>query len=494
MKSIKKFFLALLVCLFSSTIPFGIASCQYLGDLNSNSNYTEPPSNTSEKNESDSFDDNSTPDDSTPDDAIPTDRRDFADTKYATTKIINNYVVHSDLTQQSSVASQDSESALKGAFSHKNGEAYTDRGANEVWTAVCFDLETFYGETQNLQGKSVAFDVRIQNCNSSAALSVMKADGIRQAEHSFNCTPYNTSSNFSMRKEILNDDWVRFIISLDSLFTSNILTNVKYVLLVFSNVGCDESIDSVYYIDNLSIQETQPFEWYTESYNPDGYYDKTECLNVHIVGNSFIYYSSTSFWLQFISDINGAQIWTSYTWTPNGRIPNQYENAFGANGYMNNNDHPDIIYIQDFYDFNDALALSDFAKTLMNVSPQTELKVYPGENETTDGIMAAERMGLDCVNWRAVIKELKSKNGFSAENLNDAMDGWHPNELSGVIGALMIYMDLYGEIPDINRLFSAMNTIPDPLYGNIIADYLPGENKFLSLSLIFELAASYSGL
>ena len=246
----------------------------------------------------------------------------------------------------------------------------------------------------------------------------------------------------------------------------------------------------------MSIETAAPFEWYTNSYNPDKYYSKNEPLTVHLAGNSFIYYSNTAGWLETIATLNNANLTASFTSIGNGRIHNQYEAAFGLGGYMNENYKPDLIYIQDFYDFNDAFALNFFAEKLMEISPDTELKIYAAENETTDGLTAGENMGLDVVNWRALIKDLKTR-GFTTDHLNDARDGWHPNELSGVIGAILIYMDLYGEIPNIDTLFDKMQITSDNFYSTTLTNYLPGttsQEKYNSLSLIFTLAAEYANL
>ena len=514
MSSIKKFLLSSLVCACAFLFLFGSTACVTINYINSqsstsqessssnsssqsssNSSSTSQDSSSSDSSSQDSTDDNSGNTGNKPE-PTPLDANDLADTKYSYTKIINDWVVHSTLTQQSSFASEDSNYALKGSFNYKDGTPYTANGANSIWTTPCFDLEEYYGSAQNLQGKAVSFDVKIENTSSEAAVSIMRTDGIRQTEHILNLKPYAAFSNVSIVKETLNDEWVRFTVNLGSLFSANLLTNVKYIVLVFSNVGCNEEIDSVYYVDNMSIETATPLEWYTDSYNPDKYYSKNETLNIHLAGNSFIYYSNTAGWLNTIATLNNANLTASFTWVPNGRIPNQYEEAFSLYGYMNENYQPNLLYIQDFYDFNDAFALNFFAEKLMEISPYTELKIYTAENETTDGLLAGENMGLDVVNWRALIKDLKTR-GFTIDHLNDARDGWHPNELSGVIGAILIYMDLYGEIPNIDTLFDKMQITSDNFYGTTLTNYLPGttsQEKYNSLSLIFTLAAEYANL
>ena len=136
----------------------------------------------------------------------------------------------------------------------------------------------------------------------------------------------------------------------------------------------------------------------------------------------------------------------------NGRIPDQYERAFGSDGYMYT-EKVDVLFIQDFYAPSDVLALGPFLTELYAFSPKTELKIYAGENETEDGLRAASYYGVDHVDWRNAIKTLKTEHSFTNSNLN-AYDGWHPNDLSGFVGALMMYMELFGEAPDFEKVKS----------------------------------------
>ena len=422
------------------------------------------------------------------------DNGDLADMRYVSSKIINNWMVVSDLSLQSEHTYGNSGSAIKGSFDYTKGEAYTGNGGNQVWTALCLDLQTIYGDYKNLQGQSISFDLKLENCNPNPALSVMNKNEQRQTEYVFDASTKNSNGGEGITKEILDDEWIRITAYFDFLFDKDILAQSKYFVLVFSNVDCNEEENSQFYIDNVSINESG-LTWFTETYNPDGYYTGEKTLTVQIVGNSFIYYSSTAQWLDLLGMIDGNPMNVSYKWIPNGRIPDQYEAAFGNNGWMDGEYTPDLVYVQDFYSFTDAFALSDFARTMRERSPNTEIKVYPGENETEDGIKAASTIGVDLVNWRAAIKFLKTQ-GYTYLNLNDDNDGWHPNILSGFVGALMIYMDLYGEIPDIQSVWRMRDRITG-FYEKTIEDYLPGQTeaeKKEKLEAIFKLAKDYTGV
>ena len=426
---------------------------------------------------------------------IDADQNELTTPEYMSTKLIGEWMVHSDLTAQSSVSSQNSTSAIRGSFNNKNANCYTGEGGNWVWTAVCFDLKAVYGQSKNLKDQMLIFDVKVQNCSYISSIALVNSNGERATELPFNNKSDNTESSTGLLKEILDSGWIRITVYLDVLFEEKYTSQADTLILIFSNAFSDESADSVFYLDNLVIKTAPKNMWHTDNYNPSGYYSKTESLEIEVVGNSFIYYSDTAAWLQTIAELNGANLTSHFTWTPNGRIPDQYNNAFGVGGYMTTEYRPDLIYIQDFYDFNDAMSLNQFLAKLKTVSPETEMKIYPGENESEDGITASSETGLDLVNWRALIKDLKTQ-GFASNNLNDANDGWHPNELSGVAGAILIYMDLYGEAPDFTSLWNKIYSSYD-WYETCVADYLPGNSvteKQNYLSIILKTAAKYAGL
>ena len=179
---------------------------------------------------------------------------DIATMEYASSKIINNYVVHADIVEQAEVSSSSSDTAIKGSFRYNTQDAYTENGKNEVWSVLCFDLEAYFGETQNATSAHLTFDILLENCNESVAISIMGEDGIRQQEYSLNCNPNKPDSGAVIRttKTVLLNGWIRFTIFLEpGLFEYDASTNAKYLFFIFSNVGCDEEQDSTYYIDNV---------------------------------------------------------------------------------------------------------------------------------------------------------------------------------------------------------------------------------------------------
>ncbi len=420
---------------------------------------------------------------------IVPDKNDLSDLTYASSKIINNWMAVSDLALQNECISDNSTSAIKGVFNYRMGEAYTEMGGHQIWTAVGFDLQAYLGTSQNLTGKVISFDLKIENCQNTPSLFVTDANGQKQTEYAFNIQAQDGELENGTVKTSLSNGWVRICVYPEYLYDSEVISQIQSFSLVFSNVNCNEEENSVFYIDNVSVQEGD-LPWFKNAYNPTGYYSYEKRLTVKIVGNSFIYYSQTAAWLQIL----GGNLDVSFDWTSGGRIPDQYEKAFGENGYMDGTYTPDLVYVQDFYSLGDALAFNDFARTMHERSPNTELKIYPAENETEAGIVAAKKLGLDLVNWRAAIKELKTK-GYTATNLNDQVDGWHPSILSGLVGALMIYMDIYGEVPDLQMIWLRHELITD-FYNKHIDSYLPGQteiDKQQNWEDIFKLAQKYTG-
>ena len=185
MKSIKKLCLALLACLCTSATVFGLASCEGLGNFGNANNSSNDDSESSvsstllddsdEENKDDSsqseeessqeesvsnensseIEESSSDEKEEEEDTPPVGTGDMANLDYVSTQIINNWVVHSDLSLQSDSVSENSTSAIRGSFNNVGADCYTGEGGNWVWTAVCFDLKSYYGSSQNLQGKCV---------------------------------------------------------------------------------------------------------------------------------------------------------------------------------------------------------------------------------------------------------------------------------------------------------------------------------------------------
>ena len=253
---------------------------------------------------------------------------------------------------------------------------------------------------------------------------------------------------------------------------------------------------TVFYIEDLNFDDPTRAWENPLVYNHEGYYDKNEELEVMFAGNSFIEFSASAYWLNEIAKANGASLTAAYNWTPNGRISDQYTKAFGGDGYIKNGARPDVLFIQDFYTLDDALYLSNFLEELMTYSVFTEVMIYPADNESDDGLIAAEHYGLDLVNWRAAIHTLKNQLGFTTANLNYPDGATHANELNGVFGAAMAYMQLYGEIPDVNALMATIKTTLGR-EGDKVLNFLPGatlEEKTENFAIAMRACATLCGL
>lgn len=226
------------------------------------------------------------------------------------------------------------------------------------------------------------------------------------------------------------------------------------------------------------------------------YYDKDELLYVLFAGNSFIEFSDAPEWFTKICEMNNASGYAEYTWKPGAKMPDQYESAFGASGYMYNVTKPDVIFMQDIYDASDALKLGEYIAKMNTVSPQTELKVFPADNEGTDGSAAAKKYNVELVDWRTAIQELRRSHGFNKRNLNYDDDCWHANELNGLVGGVLSYISVYGEVPDTAALWNAACEYKGR-ENNLVSDFLPGsteEEKKAALGSIMQLCASMNGI
>ena len=358
-----------------------------------------------------------------------------------------------------------------------------------VWTWAEFRLADYYGDAQSLSNKTFRYDVRTENCGRYSSIILVDPNGKRSNEVSFDLT-YPTTDGASISVTPLNNGWTRIVIDMSMVyFGEDILENVSEVLIMFSNENCDGSKDSVFYLDNARIIDyTSPDNGVSDIpvNNPSGYYSKEEYLYIKIVGNSFVS-DTTSNCVSFLSllcEEFEAEVSISYLSIPNGRIPDQYEQAFGEKGYMQT-EKIDVLFIQDFYSNSDMDALGQFLDDLYILSPDTELKIYAGENETSDGLRASVYYGVDYVDWKSAIKTLKSDYGFTAANLN-GNDGWHPNPLSGFIGGLMLYMNLYGECPDL--------TIVEEIAMREVWGWIPGKTdaeKHQNFAFLCEVAIGF---
>jgi len=433
------------------------------------------------------------------------DPNDLATKQYLTSEIVNNYMLEAKLVLQDQVVSENSTSALKGSFNEDDADDWYDSsqdpngdGGKWVWSTACLDFDTLYGKNVNLTGKALTFDVKVENGDETSSIILLTENGTQLTQLPFNTNPNNPNASgcIGYSKTVLANGWVRITADFSILYSEENITDIDRLVIIFSCAFGDHRNDTVFYLDNMKLTDSTVV-WATPSvYNPNGYYDKNSAITVTFAGNSFIEFSASAYWLRSICEANGASATVNYVWTPNGTIENQYNNAFVSPGYMLQTNKPDVIFIQDVYTLNDALKLGEFLTQLYTVSTATEVKVFPAENESTFGNLSAKQYGLDLVNWRQAIKTLKTSHGFTDKNLNYLDSVLHANELSGVVGGVLAYMSLYGEIPDATALWE---TVVDTYgrEGDFVADFLPGDmeaDKKESLADILSLCAKMSGL
>ena len=387
---------------------------------------------------------------------------------------------------------------IKGTFNNVGADTYPgEDGGDWVWTFLAIDLPTINdGCNGDLRNCALEFKLKTVNCSPVSSIILFDENGNRSEEVAFQNNGQVSNAMFDVDSYISNG-WVDFVINLPLIYDEDTLDNVSKIALVFSNAYGNNAVDSIFYIDDYSFCDPTRAWTNPTVYNHAGYYDKDEALSVKFAGNSFIEFSASAYWLNEIALANGANLSATYNWTPNGRINDQYSKAFNSvDGYMTNGDKPDVLFIQDFYDLNDALLLGTFLEQTLFVSPFTEVMVYTADNETVDGITAANHYGLDLVNWRAAIHTLKNEHGFTTANLNYPDGATHANELNGVFGAAMAYMQLYGEIPDADALFETiLNT--QGREGDEVQSFLPGdtlEEKKTYLSIGLRVCAQLCGL
>jgi len=411
---------------------------------------------------------------------------DLATTAPIRSRAPQNYGTHNILSIQSETVSENSTAALKGVFNSIDAPVYKDY---MIWTWASLCLGEHFNQKVDLKGKALTYDVKTENCGLVSSFIVVDPSGNRTEEVSFMMnSPAAADSAISVMP--LSNGWTRVTVDFFLVyFDSPVITDASELLIMFTNQDCSNpNADSVFYIDNMKLTDSSSDESSSDItvFNPEGYYKKTTPLSVKVVGNSFVsnYYSASAYFLQYICEELDIPLTATALSIGNGRIPDQHNAAFGSQGYMYH-EKIDVLFIQDFYATSDMTALGAFLTELYKVSPFTELKVYAGENETRDGYRAACYYGVDHVDWRNAVKTLKTNYGYGQEHLN-ASDGWHPNYLSGFIGGLMMYMELYGEQPD----FEAVKRVAQEW----VWHYLPGEDdetKKGELSTIYTVAASY---
>ena len=360
-----------------------------------------------------------------------------------------NYGTHNTMEIQSEIISQNSLSALKGTFSPVGAPVYN---GYEIWTWASLCLQEYFGEPVDLKNKVLSYDVKLDNCGTASSFIVTSPDGQRTNEVSF---VYNTPTQSypGITSTLLENGWMRVSINFfTAYFDTPIIREASEILIMFTNQNCaDREKNSVFYIDNMKLTDTEDLKETSEIpvHNPSAYYRKDMKLSIKIAGNRLLSpsYADSAYYLQRLCDaLNGeGKVTVTSAIIGNGDIAKQTEIAFGPSGYMQR-EKVDILFLQGFHSFNDAVALSPFLEELYQVSSLTELKILAGEQEIEIGYRAACYYGVDCVRWGQLVQDLKA---FDFNNFN-RNDEWHPNFLSGFLSALMMWMELYGEQPNID--------------------------------------------
>lgn len=404
------------------------------------------------------------------------------------------YGAKATLTQ----ATDESFSCIKGTFNNVGVDTYRgEDGGDWVWTFFSIDMPSINDHCNaDLRNLALTFKLKVINGSPISSIILYDENGTASQEISFRNDGKESYAKFQVSSSY--DGWYDFTINFPLIYDEETLDNVNEIALVFSNAYGNNAVNTTFYIDDIYFDEPTHNWENPDVYNHEGYYNKSESLEVMFAGNSFIEFSASAYWLNAIAQANGANLTATYNWTPNGRIDDQYSKAFNSvDGYITKGARPDVLFIQDFYALDDALDLADFLEALLSVSPFTEVMVYTADNESEDGILAASHYGLDLVNWRAAIHTLKSQHGFTTANLNYPDGATHANELNGVFGAVMAYMQLYGEVPDIDALLETiLNTTGRE--GDNVVDFLPCgssyEERLETLSIGMRVCATLCGL
>lgn len=365
------------------------------------------------------------------------------------------------------IVSENSAKSLKGSFNNVGAPVYN---GTDIWTFAQFDLSAYYGGSVNLREKTFQMDLLTENCHSVSSVIFVDQSGSFSAETPFDNNTVQSSS--FIRTQRLSDGWRRITINPGSYYAESEITSVSLVLITFSNVNCNYYADSVFYIDNVRLGNAEAFPdpaADVKVYNPSGYYSKDTPFKVKIVGNSFISTSQSAYWLEQLSFLGSCKLFIDDLAIGYGRIKDQINAAFGSDGYMNDEyGIPDVLFIQDFYGYEDVTDLAVFLNSLYSRGEETgwmtEVKIYPAENETEDGKRAAAQYGLDLVNWKGFLTDVKAALPFTSVHLNYQNDPIaHSNALAGFFGGAMMYFSLYGELPGeeaVNLVLGSCDFIP----------------------------------
>lgn len=108
----------------------------------------------------------------------------------------------------------------------------------------------------------------------------------------------------------------------------------------------------------------------------------------------------------------------------------------------------DVIFLGGLYDYNDYTSLPKFIDKIK--STNTKIALFPVDNEVQVLVSRAEKIypSLYCANWNLALDDIKTLTDFKEKYLSFTNEYKHSNELTGYIGACIIYSFLYNTTPD----------------------------------------------
>lgn len=169
-----------------------------------------------------------------------------------------NYGTHNEISLQSVVVSQNSTVALKGVFNQKGAYPYN---SYQVWTWLSLRLQEHYKQPVDLNGKTLTYDVKTENCGTSSSFIIVAPNGQRTSEATFSLTdPSKTSKGITCTS--LSNGWNRVSVDFSKAFGAHpILKDAAELFIMFTNEDCENSAqDSIFYIDNMSLTDTPVIE------------------------------------------------------------------------------------------------------------------------------------------------------------------------------------------------------------------------------------------
>ncbi len=168
---------------------------------------------------------------------------------------------------QNQVVSDNSDYALKGVFDADGAYPYE---GYMVWTWACLNLEQYYEQPTDLEGMTLVYDVKTENCGIYSSFILVAPDGTHSKEITFAFDdPLQT--NAGITSDILSNGWYHIEIDFSTAYADDptVLDEVSSILIMFTNQDCDNpDADFVYYLDNMGFDYI-----IDDEYPDDGYPD-----------------------------------------------------------------------------------------------------------------------------------------------------------------------------------------------------------------------------